>query len=410
MTGRRLSTADAAARLGVKPATLYAYVSRGLLQRERGPGGSTFDPAEVERLALGARRPSSRPGRPLTFVTELTLIEDGTLRYRGLDAAALSRRHSFEEVAGWLWTAGWSADLAWTADPDVADVVTRTVAALPGGCAPADRLRVAVAAAATGDPRRHDTAPAAVAPTAAALLAAMVDALPHAGRPGRAPRSGDGLAARLWPRLSPLPATADRVAVLDAALVLLADHEMAASTLAARTAAAVGADAYAVVGAGLGAASGPHHAAASLEVLPVLTRAERAGAAVAIGEELGRRGRLHGFGHVLYPGGDPRATELLARLAAGRDPSAAPDAVDSVLDLTWRGMPAPNIDFALGALAHRTRMIAGATEAIFLVARTAGWLAHAIEEYGERTSFRIRATYVGDRPDPGARTSEAAPR
>jgi citrate synthase len=410
VSGRRLTTVEAATRLGVKPATLYAYVSRGLLTRERSPRGSSFDAGEVERLAAGARRPATRPGRPLTFVTELTLIDGGVLRYRGLDAARLSRTRRFEDVAGWLWTGGWGVTDAWSADPDVASVVRRTGAALPAGAVPADRLRVAVAAAATADPRRQDTLAPAVAATAARILAALVDGLPLLPRrTDRVPTDRDPLAARLWPRLSPLPATAPRVAVLDAALVLLADHEMAASTLAARTAAAVGADPYAVVGAGLGAASGPYHAASSAEVLPVLARAEQAGAAVAVGEALGRHGPLHGFGHPLYPDGDPRATELLHRLDAERDHSAAPDAVDAVLDLTWRGMPAPNIDFALAALAHRTRMIDGASEAIFLVARTAGWLAHAIEEYAERTSFRIRATYVGPTPSPSSEPATDPP-
>ncbi len=77
VTGRRLSTAEAAARLGVKPSTLYAYVSRGVVQRSRTATGSTFDAAEIERLAAGSRRGPAPSRTPLAFVTELTLIEDG---------------------------------------------------------------------------------------------------------------------------------------------------------------------------------------------------------------------------------------------------------------------------------------------------------------------------------------------
>jgi citrate synthase len=186
--------------------------------------------------------------------------------------------------------------------------------------------------------------------------------------------------------------------VLDAAMVLLADHEMAASTVGARTAAMVGADPYAVAGAGLGAASGPYHAASSVDVVHLLGRAARLGPAVAFGEILERGRPIPGFGHPLYEGGDPRATELLARLEARRQPETDPDGVVRVLELaSSRGMPPPNIDFALAALVDRTGMVEGAGEAIFVLARMAGWIAHAIEEYASRTWLRVRATYVGDR-------------
>src|ERR1700728_698114 len=113
MVNRRLTSAEAAERLGVKPATLYAYVSRGVLSRVRTATGSTFDPQEVARLARSSRHRSSdsssdsnqppraggagrvENGDPV-FVTELTLIADGRLFYRGLDAVELSRTRSFE--------------------------------------------------------------------------------------------------------------------------------------------------------------------------------------------------------------------------------------------------------------------------------------------------------------------------
>jgi citrate synthase len=395
--GRRLTTAEAALRLGVKPATLYAYVSRGVLARHRGAGGSTFDAVEVERLALGSRRAVARTKAPLAFVTELTLIEDGTLRYRGLDALELSRTRGFEAVAAWLWDGAWpERPPVWSAGPKVGGTASAACAGLEARCPPADRWRVAVAAAATADPLRHDHSPAAVTGAAAGLMAALVEVLPVVGRPAR--RSRSSLADRLWPRLSPLPATAAEIATLDAALVLMADHELAASTLAARAAAAFGADPYAVVLTGMAAASGPLHAASSLEVRPVLARAELHGAAVALGEVLSRGAEVHGFGQSLYPDGDPRATEILGRLRSLPNSVAA---VDGVLALaSSRGMPPPNCDFALAALAHVSHMVPGASEAIFVLGRTAGWVAHAMEEYAQRTSFRMRATYVGPRVTP----------
>jgi citrate synthase len=274
--------------------------------------------------------------------------------------------------------------------------VTAAGAALDAHCAPADRWRVAVAVAATADPLRHDHSPPAVTAVAGGLLATLVETLPVVGRAVRRPRTTRAtLARRLWPRLSPLPPTAARVALLDAALVLMADHELAASTLAARTAAAFGADPYAVVLAGLASASGPYHAASSLEVRPVLAQASLHGPAVALGEVLGRGASIHGFGHPLYPEGDPRAAEVLRRL---RDLPTSLDAIDGVLALAAsRGMPPPNCDLALAALAEANLMIPGASEAIFILGRAAGWIAHAMEEYANRTSFRARARYVGPR-------------
>lgn len=394
MGHRSLTTLEAAARLGVKPATLYAYVSRGQLRRTRTPAGSRFDAADIERLARGSRRAGTQA--PLTFVTELTLIEDGTYHYRGLDAVELSRTRSFEAVAAWLWHGEWPADdEPWAAPAGTRRVAAEACAALDRHSPPADRLRVAVAAAASADPLRHDRSPAGVAAMARGLVAVLVEVLPVAGVGPLPTSQPPSLAARLWPRLSRLPATASQVAALDAALVLMADHELAASTLAARTAAAFGADPYAVVLTGLAAASGPLHAASSLQVRPVLARAEVHGPAVALGEVLGRGSDVHGFGQPLYPGGDPRAKELLARLHTG---SASLAAVDGILELAAsRGMPPPNCDFALAALAQASLMVPGASEAVFVLARAAGWIAHALEEYAERTAFRVRANYVGPR-------------
>jgi citrate synthase len=389
VSGRRLTTAEAAQRLGVKPATLYAYVSRGVLSRERGPQGSTFDAAEIDRLALGARRPADGRVQPAAFVTELTLIADGSLRYRGVDAIELSRIRSFEAVAGWLWSGRWTASGPWEARAETASVVDAVSGQLPATATLTDRFKVAAAAAATADPFRFDLEPGAVATTAVGLVAAMVRALPRLG-----PEGDDGVAARLWARLSPAP-PGPWVGVLGATLVLLADHEMAASTVAARTAAMVGADPYAVVGAGLGAASGPHHAASSVDVAHVLQRAAIAGVPTAFGEILGAGRRIPGFGHPLYPGADPRGTELLARID---EVGPGSDVVHEVLELAAsRQMPAPNIDLGLGALVYRAGLIEGAGEAIFVLARTAGWIAHAIEEYTSGSFLRVRATYVGER-------------
>jgi citrate synthase len=198
--------------------------------------------------------------------------------------------------------------------------------------------------------------------------------------------------------------------VLDAALVLVADHELAASTVAARVAASVRADPYAVAAAGLATVSGSLHGGASLAVEALLAEIERPGLAPrqaklqagrVLGERLRRGERLRGLGHPLYPDGDPRAAYLLARLrrAAGGSPRMA--VVDALLAATRRrGLPPPNVDLALAALGHVTGMTRGAGEAIFAVARVAGWIAHALEEYERATPIRLRAVYTGPPPTP----------
>src|SRR5215211_5881865 len=255
---RRLTTAEAAARLGVKPATLYAYVSRGLLSRERAPDGrtSTFDPAEIDRLASPGRpRRGRRPVSELVMPSALTAIADGLPWYRGLPVPDLAATRSFEEVATWLWTArfpGPGPGPAWRAGEAALAAGRRAQAALPEVALPLERIQVIAAALAAGDELRLELHPAAVTAAGRALIAGLVDCLP---RQGPAPPAGEAI-ARLWAGLSPLDPDPGLVGTVDVALVLLADHELAASTVAARVAASVRADPYAVVSAGLAAVSG----------------------------------------------------------------------------------------------------------------------------------------------------------
>jgi citrate synthase len=412
MIGERLTTAEAAERLGVKPATLYAYVSRGLLTRERAPDGrtSSFDPVEIDRLARPGRpRRGRRPATDLVLPSALTTIAHGIPWYRGLAVTDLAGSRSFEEVATWLWTGRFpDPEPAWRAGAAALEAGRRAQAALPPAALPLERIRVIAAALAAGDELRLELHPAAVTAAGRSLIAGLVDCLPRpgpaGGRVGRQRRrAGPGspeagsIAARLWAGLSPLDPAPGLVGTLDAALVLLADHELAASTVAARVAASVKADPYAVVSAGLAAVSGTLHGGASLGIealLDEIDRPERA--ASVVGARLRQGERLRGFGHRLYPDGDPRAAVLLARLrdTAGGSPRLA--VVEALLEAAAdRGLPAPSVDLALAALAHVTGMTRGAGEAVFAVARTAGWIAHALEEYDRDTPIRPRARYTG---------------
>jgi citrate synthase len=400
MSGRRLTTAEAARRLGVKPATLYAYVSRGLLSRERAPDGrtSTFDPAEIDRLARPGRpRRGRHPASELVMPSALTAVAHGLPWYRGLPVPELAATTSFEEVATWLWTGRFpdpEAPAAWRAGEAALEAGRRAQAALPEAALPLERIRVIAAALAAGDELRLELHPAAVTAAGRALIAGLVDCLPRQGT--AAPAEG-AIAGRLWAGLSPLDPRPELVGALDAALVLLADHELAASTVAARVAASVRADPYAVASAGLAVVSGTLHGGASLGIEALLDEIDRPDrAASVVGARLRRGERLRGFGHRLYPDGDPRAAVLLDRLrtvAAGSPRLATVEAL--LAAAARRGLPEPTVDLALAALAHVTAMTRGAAEAIFAVARTAGWLAHALEEYARDTPVRPRAVYTG---------------
>jgi citrate synthase len=413
-----LTARQVATRLGVKLETVYAYVSRGVLQRTLAADGRTsqFDTSEVESLARHGR-PRSGAARvgtvDVSLATSITEIHGDRLLFRGHDAVALARGSSFEAVAELLWTGTLPPSATWPAPPQGARVARTATAALPAETSPIERLAVITAALACSHPLRMDLRPATVAAHGRALLATFAQLLPDVDRSGdrlprrsrdrplregAAPRSPPeaAFALRLWPRLSGLAATAERVALLDAALVLLSDHELATSTLAARVAASTRADPFAVVLAGLGAVSGPLHGKAALGVHGLLIQAAASSPELAFAQAVDEARVTYGFGHPVYRGVDPRAGYLLEALAplAKREERRLLDAVLGVA--RSHGAAHPNVDFALGALAFVLKMPKGATEAIFAIARSAGWLAHALEEYGEAPlRFRARAVYIG---------------
>ncbi|MBO0731996.1 MAG: hypothetical protein J2P57_22240 [Acidimicrobiaceae bacterium] len=406
MVNQRLTTRATAERLGVKPQTVYAYVSRGLLTTQRSAQGSTFDALEVERLARTSRKATAggraaAAGRDLAFVTELTQIDNGRLRYRGLDAVELSRTRPFEAVAWWLWTASWPdpdlmAPKAWSTPAALRPVVEGARALLGPSALPIDRFGVGVAAAGAADPLRHDLSPRAVTIAGRGLIGVLLDSLPARQRERSYRTTGKTVAARLWRRLSALPPTPERVALLDAALVLVADHELAPSTLAARVAATFRANPYAVVSTGLGPASGVYHSGSTSEVERLLDDAARGGVEEAMGTRLQAAQAVHGFGMRLYPDGDPRGAALLGRLHELGGTPERRTVIDRVLAVgRERGFPPPNVDMGLAAVSFLGEMVPGAGQAIATLGRTAGWLAHAMEEYASGSTFRVRATYVG---------------
>jgi citrate synthase len=397
-----LSADEAARRLGIKVESLYAYVSRGLVERHHGSDGraSTFDATAIDALARRGRpRLSSRQSSMNMLIeTRLTSISSHRILFRGHDAVSLAATTTFEQVAELLWTGVLTTRTApWTG----------SIVALPTTARLTDSLAIIVALAAAADPYRADLQPAAVATTGRHLIATIVDSLQLRRSPASTqsvPRLvlGDvivrrSIAARLSMALSPRRPKPGMVEVVNAALVLLADHELATSALAARVAASARSDPYSVVLAGLGAVNGPLHGGASVVVHGLLQQAADDGPTAAIAAALRSSGRVPGFGHPLYPEGDPRATALLRALRSALPGNRAVASADHLVAvLRQRTDVQPNVDFSLAVLAHAAGMDANAGEAVFAVARIAGWLAHAIEEYGEAPlRFRPRASYIG---------------
>ncbi|WP_417308495.1 citrate/2-methylcitrate synthase [Devosia sp.] len=368
-----LTAREALARLGSKPQSLYASVSRGRIRARPDPADqrrSLYSAEDVERLAKRARgrRSSSAVaaetiswGEPV-LATAITTIAGGRLYYRGQDAAVLAERMSFEDLAVLLL----GALDAPAPQPEETGSVLERVAQLAGRM-PACAGRPAVAL-------RSDAE--TVLATICTGFAGEETAPVHAR-----------LAAR-WAR----PAAAD---IVRRALVLLADHELNASTFAARVAVSTGASLAAGALAGLATLSGPRHGGAAAEVRVLAEDIGGLGddaAEAGLRDWLGEGRGVPGFGHQLYPQGDVRAQALLSHIAL-------PDSYESLARAAFEVTgELPNIDFALAALQTVFDLPSEAPQTLFALGRSVGWLAHMLEQATKGDLIRPRARYVGPPP------------
>jgi citrate synthase len=426
MQSTYLSATETAARLGIKRDTLYAYVSRGLLRSVAVPGSRErgYRAEDVEKLRAGRGVSRAARGEPLVPVIDsaICLIDGGRLYYRGHDAIHLAETATLEDIANLLW--GTEEASVRKSPYPAADIATTTLSRGAGegkrGIAPRTLSRTAGEGGRGRRPRTGEGRPSLaliercqvrLAELAAADLAALDLTPPGIIRTGRTILHelvaciGDTPARQpVHEQLAALWRLNDRGAdLIRRCLILLADHELNASTFVARCVASTGATPYAVVSAALAALSGRRHGGASARAEALLheiaqSHAQRGGDPLAVmAARLARNEYLPGLGQPLYPEGDPRAIALLSAAIAAVP--AARQRIEAAVAAARQLVPQPpNVDFALGAVTTALGLPQGSALAIFVVGRTVGWIAHAIEQYQSDVLIRPRARYTGLRP------------
>lgn len=397
-----MTARQAAAALSVSLPTLYSYVSRGMLHSEPVAGTPRmrrYLRADVLRLVerkelrqnpTKAAEKGLHWGSPV-LESALTLIDNGRLFYRGIDAIELAKRATLEEAAALLWTGDASrsgalfADEAVALPPGFAESLKRV-----DGLGPVERCQLILPFAARSDLSAYDLRPDAVLKTGTRILRLVFSAV--VGSPVSSPL--DVALVRAWkPRRTSLSGA------VRAALILCADHELNVSAFTARCVASAQATPYEVVIGALAAFRGRRHGGVSEEVQLLFRDARQTrDCRRVVASRLRARGHVPGFGHALYPAGDPRAQQLISLAKAhGRRPllELADSLARAAHNLTGEH---PNLDFGLTMFAQALQLPDEAPMSIFALGRTVGWIAHAIEQYADGQLIRPRARYTGPVP------------
>jgi citrate synthase len=394
-----LTAKEAAHLLEISRETLYAYVSRGQLLSESSPGEPHMkryrsqDVLRFKRRRDAKRDPNEAAQESLNFglpvlSSGITLIQDGSVYYKGRDTLQLARSASLEDVAALLWEAV-PIDTATTENTakELAFVGAILRRNMPLAL---ERTQAVIALGSLRDPARHDLRKPSVHRAGWRILSLFAMLV---GRRFR------GLMHELMQRAW-LPRNEPAGEILRAALVLCADHELNASAFAARCAASVGASPYDVALAGLATLKGARHGGQTEAASALLDSLEMARTPKGAFAERLRRGEpIPGFGHPLYPKGDCRARFLLERIFECGDPKR----VRFIRSATEAGLSLlgerPNLDWALASIGYAFQLPKGAPLYLFAAGRTVGWIAHAIEQYESRSPIRPRAKYIGPVPE-----------
>jgi citrate synthase len=371
-----LPAAEASMTLGISRDTLYAYVSRGLVRAVQDPEDarkSLYDRRDIDELLTRKRRGRSRKdiaastlhwGEPVLPST-ITRIADGAFYYRGADAVTLSQEARLEDIARRIARIPVAASCAMQKDFHPPDLPT-----------PLGRMMQTMTEAAIGPPGQDG-------PAEAGRLLRQI-ALSAAGTDDPGPVAVHDILARAW---SEDPRAPD---ILRRALVLCADHELNASAYATRVVASTGARLPACLLTGLAALSGPRHGG----IIDIgRTWIRNAARAVAKGKPLilpDGGDPPPGFGHPLYPNGDPRALELLEHCPPPPEWAGLIDYLGVAHGLY------PSLDIGLISLERQLKLPRGGGFGLFAVGRTAGWLAHIFEQRRSGRLIRPRAFHGGE--------------
>ncbi|HEY2885852.1 MAG TPA: citrate synthase family protein [Rhizomicrobium sp.] len=388
-----LSARDAATELAVSPATLYAYVSRGLIRSEPGESPRSRRYRAEDVRGLKNRRAPLVEGQglkaadlPVMDSAVSTITEDGPI-YRGVRAVTLAESATFEQCATLLWDSKSADPFVKSNLPIVSDAM-RGVMTATRDAPPIDRTIAILSLAADADPRAYNSVAEGRAATGARILR-LVAAAMTGSEPSAEPLHKQ--IARAW-----APRHPHAEDLIRRALVLLADHELNASTFTVRCAASTGISLYDAVIAGLVALKGPRHGGVGPLAAKLLDTLLEGNIAAIVRERVASGEIFPGFGHMIYRDGDPRAVSLLeALIKTGIDKRLAVEIPERIKEAT--GAFANN-DYALAVMRRALDMPQGSETAMFAIGRTAGWIAHAIEQLESKKLIRPRARYVGPAP------------
>ncbi len=388
-----LNALEAAAELAISPATLYAYVSRGLVRSEPGQTSRSRRYRAEDGRALKNRRAPIVEGQGLragdlpVFDSSISTLTDKGPIYRGVNAVALSEAGTLEQAATLLWDSRGSDPFAKSNLPILSPAM-RQILDVTRSASAVDRTVAVLALAAGADPRAYNSAPEGRAATGARIMRLVVGAIIGA-EPSADPLHKQ--IARAW---APKQKSAEDL--IRRALVLLADHELNPSTFTVRCAASTWISLYDAVIAGLVALKGPRHGGAGPLASKLVDTLVEGDIAQIVRERVAQGERFAGFGHPIYKNGDARAVSLLKKLTeAGADKRLTvevPQRIGEAIGV------AVNIDYALAVMRRTLDMPKGCETALFAMSRTAGWIAHASEQLASGALIRPRARYVGPAP------------
>jgi citrate synthase len=338
--------------------------------------------------------------------------DKGVLSYCGYNINELASNASFEEVIFLLWNcrlpnkaelAGLKSKLV--AERELPAEVNAFLKGVPKGAASMDVLRTAVSLLSLYDPQAADSSAEANVAKAVKLMARVSTLVTSFDqlRNGKAAIPGDpalGYAANFIYTLTGKKPDQVMERVFDVALILHADHELNASTFAARVTAATLSDMYSAVTSAIGALKGPLHGGANEAVIQMLLKTGSADEAVAkVKSDLANKVKIPGFGHRVYQVLDPRAIHLkklsqeLGKSTGHGDLYEKSSRVEqAVHDL--KGLNA-NVDFYSASCYYSLGIPVDLFTPIFAVSRMSGWTAHILEQYRNNRLIRPRADYTG---------------